>query len=131
MNARQRRTPPDDMQKIVAHASELPCQACGAAGTPCARPGADRSICKIRYIQSAAALRRQARAERQTPEQQAELDAILAALPKVPRSEIEKCRTPKGGYAFTRAWFLEHGLPYPPIAGWREAVEREDGSDAG
>jgi hypothetical protein len=118
------------VQKIVAHASGLPCQDCGAApGEPCTRPGAGRSICKIRYIQSAIALRRQAKAERQTVEQQAELEAILAALPKVSRSEIEKCRTPRGGYAFTRAWFLEHGLPYPPIAGWRQAVEREDGAD--
>jgi hypothetical protein len=39
----------------------------------------------------------------------------------------EACRTPRGGYSFTRAWFLEHGLPYPPIAGWRQAVKREDG----
>jgi hypothetical protein len=42
----------------------------------------------------------------------------------VPKAEIEKCRTPRGGYAFTRAWFLEHGLPYPPVPGWRQAVER-------
>jgi hypothetical protein len=123
----RQRTSPQDVQKIVAHASGLPCQDCGAApGEPCTRPGAGRSICKVRYIHSATSLRRQARAGRQTPEQQAEQGAILAALPKVSRSEIEKCKTPKGGYAFTRTWFLEHGLPYPPIAGWRQAVERED-----
>ena len=66
---------------------------------------------------------------RQTPEQAAEQAAVLRGLPRVPRAEIEKCRTPTGGYSFTRAWFLEHGLPYPPIAGWRQAVEREEGSD--
>ena len=66
------------------------------------------------------------------PGQAAELAAILARLPRVSREEIEACRTPAGGYSFTKAWFLEHGLPYPPIAGWRQAVERdEDGGDPG
>ena len=41
------------------------------------------------------------------------------------RSEPWQAADVAGGYAFTRAWFLEHGLPYPPVAGWREAVERE------
>ena len=32
---------------------------------------------------------------------------------------------PAGGYRFIRRWFLDNGLPYPPVAGWRQAVERE------
>jgi hypothetical protein len=123
----RQRISPQEVQKILAHASEVACEDCGAPpGQPCTRPGAGRTVCKLRYIQAAISLRRQAKAKWQTPEQQAEQAEILAALPKVARSEIEKCRTAKGGYAFTRTWFLDHGLPYPPIAGWRRAVEREE-----
>ena len=122
MSPGKRRTSPEDAQKIVAHARELPCQDCAAApGEPCTRPGPGRNVCKSRYIAAAIEVKQALRAAARTLEQQ----AILANLPKVPKAEIEKCRTPAGGYAFTRAWFLEHGLPYPPVAGWREAVERE------
>jgi hypothetical protein len=62
------------------------------------------------------------RAAARTLEQQ----TILANLPKVPKAEIEKYRTPRGGYSFIRAWFLEHNLPYSPVPGWREAVRREE-----
>jgi hypothetical protein len=72
------------------------------------------------------AVKRQARDARQAPDQAAGHAAVLAWLPHVSRAEIEKCRTERGGCSFTRAWFLEHGLPYPPIAGWRQAVERDD-----
>jgi hypothetical protein len=117
-------------QEIAAHAQEhLACNDCGVVpGEPCDQPGG-RIVCKSRYISAAIAVRRQAKAGQQIPEQAAERAVVLASLPKVPREEIEKCRTPRGGYSFTRAWFLEHGLPYPPIAGWRQAVERDDGSE--
>jgi hypothetical protein len=119
---------PEGAQRTAAHARErLACDDCSAApGEPCTRPGPGRSVCKPRFIAAAIALKRQARAARQTPEQAADLAAILASLPRVPSPEIEKCRTAKGGYSFTRTWFLEHGLPYPPIPGWRQAVERKE-----
>ena len=47
-------------------------------------------------------------------------------LPRIDPAEIAKCRTAKGGYSFTREWFLDHGLPYPPPKGWRKEVERPD-----
>ena len=124
----QRRDSPEDARKIAAHARQhLPCDDCGAApGEPCTAPGNGRTVCKLRYIAAAVAIRRQEKIARRTPEQA----AILAGLPQIPKAEIEKCRTPLGGYAFTRAWFLERGLPYPPVPGWRQAVEREDGNDA-
>jgi hypothetical protein len=123
VSARRQRTSPEDVQQIVARALDCEsCSDCGAApGEPCVRPGPGRTVCKSRFIAAAIALSREARAGQRTPEQ----DAVLAGLPKVSRAEIEACRTPKGGYAFTKAWFLEHGLPYPPVAGWRQAVERE------
>jgi hypothetical protein len=121
---------PQEVRAIVAQAANLPCQDCGAGpGEPCVHPGAGRSICRSRFTESAIAFRRQASARRRTPEQQAEAAAILANLPKVSRSEIEKQRTERGGYSFTREFFVSHGLPYPPISGWRAAVEQEDDSD--
>ena len=117
---------PEEAQKTADHAREhIPCSACGAApGQSCDRPGPRHIVCKTRFVAAVIEVRRQDKVARRTPEQ----DAILASLPRVPRAEIEKCRAPRGGYAFTRAWFLEHGLPYPPIPGWRQAVEREDGA---
>jgi hypothetical protein len=116
------------MRKIAAHAwQHQTCDDCGATpGEPCTQPGRGRSVHKPRYVAAAIAIRRQAKAAHCTAEQAAELAAILAGLPKVPSAEIEKCRTPRGGYSFTKAWFVEHGLPYPPVAGWRQAVEREE-----
>ena len=65
------------------------------------------------------------------PEQTAELEAILARLPRVSREEIEACRTPAGGYSFTRERLAAWGVPWPPPAGWRQALLRgEDVSDA-
>jgi hypothetical protein len=127
VSPRTRSASPEDVRKIVTHAQEhLPCHDCGAEpGTPCTQPGRGRTVCKSRYIAAAVAIRRQAKAERRAPEEAAEPAAVLAGLPRVSREEIEACRTPAGGYSFTKAWFLEHGLPYPPIAGWRQAVERD------
>ena len=124
MISRKRHTPPEEAQRIAGHALEhTPCEDCAAApGEPCVEPGSGRTVHKSRFIAAAIALRREARSAR-TPEQ----DAVLAALPRVPREEIEACRTPAGGYRFTRRWFVDHGLPYPPVAGWRQAVEREAG----
>jgi len=121
-----RYTPPGDAQKIAAHAQEhLTCETCGSApGSPCA--GSRQFVCRSRFITASIELKRQARAARQTPEQAAEHAALLASLPRIPKEEIEKCRTPGGGYSFTKTWFLEYGLPYPPIAGWRQAAEREE-----
>jgi hypothetical protein len=117
-------TPPGDVARISAHARDhVPCEDCGAAlGEPCTRPGLGRAVHKSRFAAAAIAVSRQDRAARRSPEQA----AILAGLPKVPGTEIEKRRTAKGGYSFTKAWFLEHGLPYPPVPGWRQAVEREE-----
>lgn len=120
----RKRTSPEDARKIADHArGHLECQDCGAAPSePCVHPGSGRSVCKSRYASAAIEMKHALKAAALTLEQQ----AILASLPKVPKAEIEKCRTPKGGYSFTKNWFLEHGLPYPPVAGWRAAVEREE-----
>jgi hypothetical protein len=128
VSPRTRRASPEEARKIAAHARQhLPCSDCqAAAGEPCTQPGRARTVCKSRFVAAAIAIRRQEKAARRTPGQAAELAAVLARLPRVSREEIEACRTPAGGYSFTKAWFLEHGLPYPPIAGWRQAVERDD-----
>jgi hypothetical protein len=117
------KTSPEDTQRIVAYAREhLECQDCGAApGESCTDPRPGRSTCKARFVAAAIATKR----ERQAASRTAEQEAILAGLPKIPATEIEACRTPRGGYAFTWAWFLEHKLPCPPVPGWRQAVERE------
>lgn len=131
MSPRTRPASPEDVRKIVAHAQQhMPCHDCCAVpGGPCTQPRRGRTVCKSRYIAAAIAIRRQAKAQQRTAEQAAEHAAVLASLPRVSGAEIEACRTPRGGYSFTKAWFLEHGLPYPPVPGWRQAVEREDGSD--
>ena len=90
-------------------------------------PGSGRTVHKSRYVAAAIKLRQQARAAARTPEQ----DAILAQLPRVPRAEIEACRTPAGGYSFTRERLATWGIPWPPPPGWRQALERgQDGGDA-
>jgi hypothetical protein len=88
-------------------------------------PWSGRSVHKSRYISAAIQMKQALRAAARTLEQQ----VALADLPKVPKADIEKCRTSRGGFSFTKSWFLEHGLPYPPVAGWRHAVEREDSAD--
>jgi hypothetical protein len=132
VSPRTRPASPEEAQKIAAHARQhLACDDCGTApGEPCNQPGG-RIVCKARYIAAANAVRQQAREARQAPDQAPEHAAVLASLPRVSWAEIEKCRTPRGGYSFTKAWFLEHGLPYPPVAGWRKAVDRDDDKDSG
>jgi hypothetical protein len=118
-----RRTSPEDGQRIAAHAQSLACQDCGAqAGDPCVQPGRGRSVHPTRYRGAAIALRRELRDAGRTAEQL----AILAALPKIPRSEFAAITTERGGLRTTREWFESHSLPWPPIAGWREAVEEAD-----
>jgi hypothetical protein len=117
------RTSPEDVQRIVAYAQDHePCIDCGAGpGQPCARPGSGRSVHKSRYVAAAIAVRQVARAAQRTPEQA----AILAALPRVSREEIEAGRSSAGG--FTRAQLAEWGVPWPPPSGWLRALLREEG----
>ena len=76
-----------------------------------------------RYIAAAIAVRQQDKAARRTPEQA----AILAGLPRVSAEEIEAARSPRGGW--TKATLAAWGIPWPPPAGWRQALLRgEDGS---
>jgi len=133
---RKQKMSPQDAQKTADHARQnLPCEDCGAApGEPCTQPGKDRSVCKPRFIAAAIEVRRQARAARLTPElattQATTQAATLAALPRVSREEIEACRTPAGGYSFTRERLASWGVPWPPPAGWLRALLRqEDSSD--
>jgi hypothetical protein len=121
-----RRTSPEGVVRIVAYAREHEhCGSCGAApGDPCDRPGPGRAVCKSRYIAAAIKLNQQAKAARRTPEQA----AILAGLPRVSAGEIEAARSPRGGW--TRETLAAWGIPWPPPAGWLQALLREeDGSD--
>jgi hypothetical protein len=128
----KRRTSPEDVAEILGYAMQhQPCDDCGAGpGEPCTRPGPGRTVHKARYIGAAIAVRQEARATRRTPEQTAELEAVLAGLPRVPRAEIEACRTPAGGYSFTRERLAGWGVPWPPPSGWLAVLLRgEDDSD--
>ncbi len=123
MSPRTRPASPEDVRKIVAHAQQLPCHDCGTGpGTSCTQPGRGRTVCKSRYIAAAIAIRRQARAERRTSEQEAELAAILAGLPKLTPEEVEAGRSPAGG--FTRKQLAAWGVPWPPPSGWLQALLR-------
>ncbi len=120
---------PEDAQKTASHAHQnLSCDDCGAApGQPCKQPGGGRTVCKSRFVAAAIAIRRQARAERRTPEQAAELDAILAGLPRLTREEVEAGRSPAGG--FTKKQLAKWAVPWPPPDGWlRTLLGEEDGS---
>jgi hypothetical protein len=130
VSPRNRRTSPEDVQKIAAHAGQLSCHNCGAEpGSPCIEPGPGRSACKSRWAAAAIEISQQAKAARRTPEQAAELAAILAKLPRVSTEEIEAGRSPAGG--FTRKQLAAWSVPWPPPAGWLRALLRgEDGSDA-
>ena len=104
-------------QKTIA------CNVCDAApGEPCTDPGPGRTVHGGRWAKAAIARRRRNKAARLTPEQK----AILAALPAVPPEEIEACRQPDGHYNFDRATLERWGVPWPPPAGWRQAIERKN-----
>lgn len=100
VSPRTRRATPEEAQKIAAHARQnLPCDDCGApSGEPCVQPGRGRSVHKDRYVAAAIAIRRQAKAARRTPEQEAELAAILAKLLRLTREEVEAGRSLAGGF---------------------------------
>jgi hypothetical protein len=124
------KTSPEEARRITDHARQhLECNDCGATpGAPCIHPGSGRSVCKSRFVAAAIAIRRQEKAARQTPEQAAELAAILAGLPRLTPEEVEAGRSPAGG--FTRAQLAAWEVPWPPPAGWLQALLRgEDGSD--
>ena len=123
-----RKSTPEEARAIAAHAREqLPCLECGAApGEPCKGPVSGATVHKQRYVAAAIEIKRQAKAARQTPGQAAEQAAALAALAKLPRvsrEEIEACRTPAGGYRFTKERLAAWGVPWPPPPGWRQALE--------
>jgi hypothetical protein len=85
-------------------------------------------VCKSRFVAAAIAIRRQEKAARRTPEQAAELAAILAGLPRLTPEEVEAGRSPAGG--FTRAQLAAWGVPWPPPSGWLRALLRgQDGAD--
>jgi hypothetical protein len=130
VSPRTRRASPEEARRIAEHARQnKTCDDCGAApGEPCIQPGKGRSVHKPRYIAAAIAIKRQEKAARRTPEQAAELAAILAVLPRLTPEEVEAGRSPVGG--FTRKQLAVWGVPWPPPAGWLQALLRgEDGSD--
>jgi hypothetical protein len=124
-----RRATPEETRQIAARAAQMRCDDCGASpGEPCPRPGRGRSVCKSRFIAGAVAIRREAKAARRTPEQEAELAAVLAGLPTLTREEVEAGRSPAGG--FTRAQLAAWGVPWPPPSEWPHALLRgQDGTD--
>jgi hypothetical protein len=130
VSPRTRPASPEEAKKIAAHAQQnLPCHDCNATpGDPCTQPGRGRTVCKSRFVAAAIAIRRQEKAAPRTPEQAAELAAILAGLPRLTREEVEAGRRPAGG--FTREQLAAWGVPWPPPSGWLRALLRdEDGGD--
>ena len=69
-------------------------------------------------------VRRQDKAARRTAAE----EAVLAALPRRTEAEIEAARSPRGG--FSRAGLEQLGVPWPPPAGWRQALLRGEDSAA-
>jgi hypothetical protein len=124
VSPRTRRASPEEAEKITAYARQhLRCDDCGAPpGEPCTQPGRGGTVCRPRYIAAAIAIRRQEKAARRTPEQAAELAAILAGLPRLTREEVEAGRSPAGG--FTRAQLAAWRVPWPPPSGWLQALLR-------
>jgi hypothetical protein len=115
---------PRQAEVIAARAQrDIRCGACGAdPGRPCTDVPPGRAVHGGRWAAAARRARSEARAGNLTGAQR----AALARLPRIPAEEIEACRLPGGGHNFTREWFLAHDLPYPPVAGWRKAVERAE-----
>jgi hypothetical protein len=122
VSPRTRRATPEETQQIAARAAQMRCDDCGA---PCTQPGRGRTVCKSRFVAAAIAIRRQEKAARRTPEQAAELAAILAGLPRPTPEEVKAGRSPTGG--FTRKQLAAWGVPWPPPAGWLQALLREEG----
>jgi hypothetical protein len=127
VSPRTRRASPEEARRIADHARQnKACDDCGAApGEPCTQPGRDRTVCKSRFVAAAIAIRRQAKAAQRTPEQAAELAAILARLPRLTPEEVEAGRSPAGG--FTREQLAKWNVPWPPPAGWLQALLRDEG----
>ena len=72
-----------------------------AAPRPASRasnPAGAGASTKTVTSRAAIAIRRQAKAARRTPEQEAELAAILAKLPRLTREEVEAGRSLVGGF---------------------------------
>jgi hypothetical protein len=126
VSPRTRRATPEETREIAARAAQMRCDDCGASpGEPCPRPGRGRSVCQSRFVAGAIAIRREAKAARRSPEQEAE----LAGLPRLTPEEIEAGRSPAGG--FTKKQLAAWNVPWPPPAGWLQALLcSEDGSDA-
>jgi hypothetical protein len=116
----KRKASPEEARRIATYARDyLPCMTCTAPpGHPCTRPGQGRSVCKSRFTEAAIALSQRDKEARRTPEQA----AILARLPRLTEEQIEAGRSPRGGW--TRGQLARWGVPWPPPAGWRQALLR-------
>ena len=126
MSPRTRRATPEETRQIAARAAQMRCDDCGASpGEPCTQPGRGRSVCRSRFVAGAIAIRREAKAARRSPEQEAELAAVLAELPRLTPDEIEAGRSPARG--FTRKQLAAWNVPWPPPAGWLQALLRGEG----
>jgi hypothetical protein len=99
------------------------CAYCNAdPGSPCTTPkDKPRTVCRQRFIGAVVVLTKRANETKRSPSQQ----KLLDSLPPVPAEEIEKRRTEKGGYSFSKQWATEQGIPWPLPKGWREAVTRK------
>jgi hypothetical protein len=130
VSPRTRRATPEESRQIADRAAQMRCDDCGAApAVPCIQPGKGRSVHRPRYIAAAIAIRREAKASRRSPEQEAELPADLAGLPRLTPEEVEAGRSAAGG--FTRKQLAAWNVPWPPPAGWLQALLRGmDGDDA-
>jgi hypothetical protein len=122
----RRKASPEEARRVASHATAyLPCETCSAPpGMPCTRPGQGRSVHKARYTMAAIILSQRDKESRRTPQQA----AILAGLPRLTEEQIEAGRSPKGGW--TREQLARWGLPWPPPAGWRQALLHGTGGGA-
>ena len=89
-----------------------------------ARPGQERLQITLRRRRDRHPAA-EAKAARRSPEQEAELAAVLAELPRLTPDEIEAGRSPAGG--FTRKQLAAWNVPWPPPAGWLQALLRGEG----
>ena len=126
MSPRTRRATPEETRQIAARAAADAMRRLRRIAWRAVRPSPAGAGAFADHASSPADRhRREAKAARHSPEQEAELAAVLAELPRLTPDEIEAGRSPSGG--FTRKQLAAWNVPWPPPAGWLQALLRGEG----